>query len=157
DEPSAEVSILASPTRSRRRYIQRAGRVARRWPGKAEGLILDLVDATQQHRVVSMQELLAFYGLRRAEAQRAEQPSSPPTGTTVREYALTRKTIPHILSAAVLSPIVREIDLFRLNAFAWFQTHDGSAYVTTLYDGAELGVVAAEAEDLFDVIATFRE
>lgn len=78
DEPSAEVSILASPTRSRRRYIQRAGRVARRWPGKTEGLILDLVDATQQHRVVSMQELLEFYGLRHAEVQLAARPSSSP-------------------------------------------------------------------------------
>jgi superfamily II DNA or RNA helicase len=157
DEPSAEVSILARPTRSRRVYIQQAGRVARRWPGKTEGLILDLVDATQQHRVVSMQELLAFYGLRHAEAQLAERPSSSAACAAVREYALTRKTIPHILSAAALSPIVREVDLFRLDAFAWFHAHDGSAYVTTLYDGVELGVVAADADDLFDVVATFRE
>lgn len=156
DEPSAEVSILARPTRSRRLYIQQAGRVARRWPGKTEGLILDVVDATQQHHVVSMRELLAFYGVRHAEAQLAEQPSSSPAVPAVREYALTRKTIPRILSAAALSPIVREVDLFRLDAFAWFHAHDGSAYVTTLYDGAELGVVAVEADDLFDVVATFR-
>lgn len=157
DEPSADVSILASPTRSRRRYIQRAGRVARQWPGKTEGLILDLVDATQQHRLVSMQELLAFYGLRHAEVQLAARSSSSPACASVQEYALTPKTIPRILSAAALSPIVREVDLFRLDAFAWFHAHDGSAYVTTLYDGAELGVVTADADDLFDLVATFRE
>ncbi len=157
DEPSAEVSILARPTRSRRVYIQQAGRVARRWPGKTEGLILDVVDATQHHRVVSMQELLAFYGLRRAEVELAAQPSSSRACAAVREYALTPTTIPRILSATALSPIVREVDLFRLDAFAWFHAHDGSAYVTTLYDGAELGVVAADTDDLFDVVATFRE
>ncbi len=157
DEPSAEVSILARPTRSRRLYIQQAGRVARQWPGKSEGIILDLVDATQHHRLVSMRELLKFYGLRHAEVQLAETPAPQTHAASVREYGLTRKTIPHILSAAALSPIVREVDLFRLDAFAWFHAHDGSAYVTTLYDGAELGVVAADADDLFDVVATFRE
>jgi superfamily II DNA or RNA helicase len=157
DEPSAEVSILARPTRSRRLYIQQAGRVARQWPSKTEGIVLDLVDATQRHRLVSMRELLTFYGLRHAEVQLAETTASSPRTDAVRAYGLTPHTISQIQSLAALSPIVREVDLFRLDAFAWHRAQNGSAYVTTLYDGAELGVVATEGEDLFDVVATFRE
>jgi len=82
---------------------------------------------------------------------------SSPRADAVRAYGLTPHTISQIQSLAALSPIVREVDLFRLDAFAWYRAQDGSAYVTTLYDGAELGVVATEGEDLFDVVATFRE
>nr|WP_295511242.1 helicase-related protein [Accumulibacter sp.] len=41
DCPSAEVIVLARPTRSRIRYLQMVGRVLRPFPGKTEALLLD--------------------------------------------------------------------------------------------------------------------
>lgn len=42
DEPSLECVILASPTRSRIKYAQQVGRVTRLYPGKTEGLVIDI-------------------------------------------------------------------------------------------------------------------
>ena len=67
NEPSVEAVICARPTRSRVLYVQQVGRVSRRWPGKNEGLILDVVDNATAHRPVSLSELLALYGLHRAD------------------------------------------------------------------------------------------
>jgi len=157
NEPSVEAVICARPTRSRVLYIQQVGRVSRRWPGKSEGIILDLVDNTRTHSPVSLGELLQFYGLRRAEVDLAATPEQRTARGTARQYQLTAQTLPDILSVAQLSPIVRDVDLFRLDAFAWHTVPDGRSYAVSLYDGVALGVVAQDPTDLYDVVATFRE
>lgn len=42
DEPSLQCVILASPTKSRIKYAQQVGRVTRLYPGKTEGLVIDI-------------------------------------------------------------------------------------------------------------------
>jgi superfamily II DNA or RNA helicase len=155
NEPSVEAVICARPTQSRLLYIQQAGRVTRRWPGKEEGIILDLVDNTATHRPVSLGELLQFYGLRRAEVTLATVPERQTEHGTTRQVRLTAQTIAEIQSVAQLSPIVRDVDLFRLNAFAWHTARDDRGYAVSLYEGVALGVVAQEGSERYDVVATF--
>jgi len=157
NEPSIEAVLCARPTRSRLLYIQQVGRVTRRWPGKEEGLILDLVDNATAHRPVSLGELLQFYGLRRAEVSLATAPERQTAHGMTRQVRLTAQTIPEIQSVAQLSPIVRDVDLFRLDAFAWHTARDDHGYAVSLYDGAALGVVAQEGSERYEVMATFRQ
>jgi superfamily II DNA or RNA helicase len=156
NEPSVEAVICAGPTKSRLRYIHEVGRVTRRWPGKEEGLILDLVDNTTAHRPVSLGELLQFYGLRRAEVSLATEPERQKAHGRTRQVRLTAQTIAEIQSVAQLSPIVRDVDLFRLDAFAWHTARDDHGYAVSLYDGVALGVVAQEGSERYEVMATFR-
>lgn len=157
NEPSVEAVICARPTRSRLLYMQQVGRVTRRWPGKEEGIILDLVDNTTTHRPVSLGELLQFYGLRRAEVTLATAPERQTAYGVTRQLRLTPQTIADIQSVAQLSPIVRDVDLFRLDAFAWHTARDDRGYAVSLYDGVALGVVAQDGSERYDVVATFQK
>lgn len=49
DAPFVDCVILARPTLSRTLYVQMVGRAARRYPGKADALIVDLADASKRH------------------------------------------------------------------------------------------------------------
>ncbi len=49
DEPRVDTIILASPTRSLARYLQRVGRGMRPSPGKSDVLVIDLVGSVYEH------------------------------------------------------------------------------------------------------------
>jgi superfamily II DNA or RNA helicase len=70
DEPRLESLLLARPTKSLALYTQMVGRVLRAAPGKLHGTLLDFVDATERHRLVTVRDL---FGLQRL----------PPSGTSV--------------------------------------------------------------------------
>jgi len=83
DEPSVECLILARPTRSRVLYAQMVGRGTRRFPGKGDCLILDVVGNCERHDLVTIGSLFDFeleaggsvleqMVMREREAQRAE-------------------------------------------------------------------------------------
>jgi ATP-dependent helicase IRC3 len=57
DEPSIDCIIMARPTRSRPTYIQMVGRGTRKFPGKADCLILDLVGVTTRHDLMTISRL----------------------------------------------------------------------------------------------------
>lgn len=56
DEPSVGAVMIARPTRSHGFYTQMLGRVTRPWPGKVDGLIVDLV-AASRHNLVNLSSL----------------------------------------------------------------------------------------------------
>lgn len=64
DEPTVSAIILARPTKSLPLFTQMVGRAMRPSPatGKRDCMLLDLVDATRRHRLVSVADLV---GLRR--------------------------------------------------------------------------------------------
>jgi superfamily II DNA or RNA helicase len=63
DEPSIDCVVIARPTQSRLLYVQMAGRGARRYPGKADCLILDVVGATRHHTLITAASLLGHANL----------------------------------------------------------------------------------------------
>lgn len=62
DEPSIDCIIIARPTRSRVLYTQCIGRGTRIYPGKQDCLILDVVGATGEHKLVTATELFDLGG-----------------------------------------------------------------------------------------------
>ncbi|PTQ56092.1 MAG: hypothetical protein BSOLF_0834 [Candidatus Carbobacillus altaicus] len=62
DEPSVEAVILARPTKSRVLYTQMVGRGTRLSPGKDRLILIDVVDSTTRHRLISISELIGVPG-----------------------------------------------------------------------------------------------
>jgi ATP-dependent helicase IRC3 len=54
DEPSLACIIIARPTRSRPFYVQMLGRGTRKFPGKADCLLMDVCGNTERHDVLSL-------------------------------------------------------------------------------------------------------
>jgi superfamily II DNA or RNA helicase len=60
DEPSLEAIIIARPTKSTVLYAQMIGRATRTNPGKSKAAIIDMVDATRKHSVITLPALLGL-------------------------------------------------------------------------------------------------
>jgi hypothetical protein len=57
DEPRVDCIVLARPCRSRPLYVQMVGRGARIADGKSDCLVLDFVDVTRKHKLVTLADL----------------------------------------------------------------------------------------------------
>ncbi len=76
DEPSVAGIILARPTRSSLLYTQMIGRGTRLHPGKTDVTVVDVVDATRQHKLATLPTLFGLpprFDLEGATTQRAAQ------------------------------------------------------------------------------------
>lgn len=62
DEPSIQCAILARPTKSPSFYMQQVGRALRLFPGKTEAVILDGVDNSTKHSLVTLGDLFGLPG-----------------------------------------------------------------------------------------------
>jgi ATP-dependent helicase IRC3 len=60
DEPGVQCVVIARPTKSRALYTQMVGRGTRRHPDKAECLVLDVVDASAEHSLVTVPSLFGI-------------------------------------------------------------------------------------------------
>jgi superfamily II DNA or RNA helicase len=60
DEPTIEVVIIARPTKSTVMYAQMVGRATRLSPNKTKAAVIDMVDASRKHSVVSLPSLLGL-------------------------------------------------------------------------------------------------
>lgn len=60
DEPSIECAILARPTKSQAFYMQQIGRALRLFPGKTKAIILDGVDNSTKHSLVTLGDLFGL-------------------------------------------------------------------------------------------------
>jgi len=60
DEPSVMGIILARPTRSQLLYIQMIGRGTRLYPGKQNVTIIDIVDVTRKHKLITLPTLFGL-------------------------------------------------------------------------------------------------
>jgi len=130
DEPSLDAVLVARPTRSLILYCQMIGRGLRPYPGKKNCLFIDFVDNSSKHRLISMQDLLMFYHTKKTEKNIAEllarklakeRQSSSANGKTSPVIDLNPSNLPLLVSLENLSSSAREIDLFGLDAFAWYK------------------------------------
>lgn len=75
DEPAIGAVMMARPTASEALYIQQVGRGLRRYPGKTDCLVVDVVDASHQHRLVQLADL---FGQKVVAAAVAAAPAAAP-------------------------------------------------------------------------------
>ncbi len=138
DEPSLDAILVARPTRSLVLYCQMIGRGLRPYPGKQNCLFIDFVDNSSRHRLISMQDLLMFYQTKKTEKNIAEllarklarerQNSRGENGERSPVIDLNPINLPLLVNLENLSSSVKEIDLFGLDAFAWYKA-EASHYV----------------------------
>jgi ATP-dependent helicase IRC3 len=60
DEPAVDCIVVARPTKSRALYAQMVGRGTRKFPGKADCLVLDVVGAANEHDLASIPSLFGI-------------------------------------------------------------------------------------------------
>jgi ATP-dependent helicase IRC3 len=60
DEPAINCIIHAAPTKSALNYTQKTGRGTRLFEGKADCLIIDLVDITKKHSLITVADLVGL-------------------------------------------------------------------------------------------------
>ncbi len=60
DEPAVDCIVVARPTKSRALYTQMVGRGTRRFPGKADCLVLDVVGAASTHDLATIPSLFGI-------------------------------------------------------------------------------------------------
>src|SRR6266511_4804430 len=111
------------------------GRGLRPYPGKKNCLF---VDNSSKHRLISMQDLLMFYQTKKTEKNIAEllarklakerQSSPGKNGQRSLVIDLSPTNLPLLVNLENLSSSVKEIDLFGLDAFAWYKA-EASHYV----------------------------
>lgn len=122
DETTVECICICRPTTSRSLYTQILGRGLRNHPGKEECIVLDLVDVSTRHKLITTATL---FGL-------------PIKDVAGKGGVLAAKRVALIKAAAQASAddaarIAREISLFNRERISWSQK-DG-VYRLTLADG----------------------
>lgn len=118
DWPRAEVAVIARPTTSSALYVQMVGRVLRQYPGKEKALVLDIVGATQEHRLATLADLTS-------NRIQIIQEGESLTEAVVRE----RKEGNEYLRDYVI--LYQDVDLFHRSDAVWLQTYEGVWFVTT--------------------------
>lgn len=105
DEPSVDCIIMARPTQSSPLYRQMIGRGLRRFPGKDNCLILDVVGASTRHDLVTAATLLGL----------------DPKGTITTSViaAVEEKEAAEAQVALAGRLVAQRIDLFKTAPFGW--------------------------------------
>jgi superfamily II DNA or RNA helicase len=149
DEPSLDAILVARPTRSLVLYCQMIGRGLRPYPGKQNCLFIDFVDNSSKHRLISMQDLLMFYQTKQTEKNIAEllarklakdrqNSRAGEKGSRSPVVDLNPANLPLLVSLENLSSSAREIDLFGLDAFAWYKA--GASHYVQVNETLSLAV-----------------
>jgi hypothetical protein len=164
DEPSLDAILVARPTQSLVLYCQMIGRGLRPYPGKKDCLFIDFVDNSSRHRLISMQDLLMFYQTKNTEKNIAEllarklardRQSSPAgeKGQRSPVVDLNPTNLPLLVSLENLSSSAREIDLFGLDAFAWYKA--GASHYVQVNDNFSLVIRPDKEERGYFLYAVF--
>lgn len=133
DWPRAECGVIARPTTSASLYVQMVGRMLRLHPDKKEALILDVVGASEMHRLATLADLtsrrieLIYEGESLLEAVQREQANQNPA---LKNYVVTWE----------------DVNLFQSSMAAWNKTYKGIWFIGTqswiyfLWPGADAGL-----------------
>jgi ATP-dependent helicase IRC3 len=164
DEPSLDAILVARPTQSLVLYCQMIGRGLRPYPGKKDCLFIDFVDNSSKHRLISMQDLLMFYQTKSTEKNIAEllarklardrqSSRAAEKGQRSPVVDLSPTNLPLLVSLENLSSSAREIDLFGLDAFAWYKA--GASHYVQANDNFSLVIRPDKEERGYFLYAVF--
>ncbi len=124
DEPSLDCILIARPTRSQALFTQMVGRGTRRYPGKTNCLVLDLVGNTTCQGLASVATLagLPLDALR--------------TGRSVTEAAVVVRAEEAARAELAGEILAASVDLFAARRLHWLQA--GAGFVLSLGDAGWL-------------------
>jgi superfamily II DNA or RNA helicase len=132
DAPRASCVVIARPTTSSALYVQMVGRVLRPYPGKDYALVLDVVGASQEHKLASLVDLSS------ARVGTME-PGESLTEAIARQRA---ERNPHLKDYAIA---YQDVNLFEVAEGMWLRTKAGILFITTrddyyfIWPGTETG------------------
>lgn len=136
DEPSVTCIVHARPTKSSLLYIQMTGRGTRLYPGKDDCLVLDCVDISAKHSLMTVADLVglppgfdveggdALEAKRRLDALRSENPLLNTAG--VKTFAALRARVKEIDLWKAPEPAP---ELKKFAALAWAASPDGESFI----------------------------
>jgi hypothetical protein len=130
DEPSASAIAFARPTKSRPLYAQMLGRGLRLFPGKEDCTVLDFVDMTDRHSIVTAWN---FFGHETPAGDGLIDCSQPVKPMTVEEkgQALKLKEVEGIIDLLEPPP---KINSFSIGSAAWHQQPASTKQLVLLAD-----------------------
>ena len=135
DEPRIDCVLMARPTKSHTLYVQAVGRGARKAGGKADAIIIDFVDATRTHSLVTFPSLA---GRDPADESRdAVDETDRETGTQVALLDLVQG------KRALRERAARVVDLFAQAEHVW-RTVGADVYYAPAGRGRWLVIVPRE-------------
>lgn len=135
DCPSLEAIVVATPTRSRVKYVQMVGRGTRIFPDKTDCLILDCVGVSER---LSVQSLPEIFGLEKppapgenvTQAQEREARENADAAERTAQADAARKKA----RAAQFSPFSREAIHWQQVEGRWITAGGGKDELLVLYD-----------------------
>jgi ATP-dependent helicase IRC3 len=107
DEPSVDCIIVARPTKAQNLYIQMIRRGTRRYPGKQDCLILDVVGVIARHDLVTAANLFGVPKRALAEG----------TLTEAIEQQQRSRVADHVVVPGPL--VAKEVQLFKTKSVSW--------------------------------------
>lgn len=151
DEPSIRCIIMARPTKSRGFYQQMVGRGTRKYPGKHDCLILDVVGVAKRHSLATTASLLGL------DPEKMEQ------GMSARQGIAVQDNPPEAPKGDL---VVEDVDLwkqFEDADLAWVPTAKGTfavsvmgAVVTLQPVGAGWGVVITRKDGRRTILSSTK-
>lgn len=136
DEPAIDCCLMARPTKSTGLYIQQVGRALRKHPGTPDALIIDFVDVTTRHALVTLPSLAGIEPRKPGEAPVTISEANRKAGETMDLFdALAHEGRLRERAAIML-------DLLDNSPFVWqplpggrFVAATGEGFVTVVEEG----------------------
>lgn len=120
DMPQAEVCGVFRPTENPALFQQMVGRISRLFPGKTEGLVLDLVGATRRNNLSSLEDL--------SETKVVLHSNESLREAYERELREEKNIVSDVLKGNTTSKVV---SLFQSSSNVWLQTPGGRWFIPT--------------------------
>lgn len=129
DEPAIDCILMARPTKSSALYQQMCGRGLRPFKGKENCLIVDVVDATTRHKLVTMPSLAG-----------ADEAPEKRKGAALSESDREAGQLMDLFDASAHHGRIREraaimLDLLSESAFVWQPTMDDGQFMANVDGG----------------------
>jgi hypothetical protein len=130
DEPAVDCIITSRPTTSRPLYVQMVGRGTRRYPGKPDCLLLDVVGATARHDLVTAAPLFGVEPAGAIERSVLDAVDAPRRGA--EQQAQSGRLVAQV------------VDLFRARPLNWVAAGVGR-FALAIGEGGTLVLAATPA------------
>lgn len=151
DDPGLSCAVIARPTRSNSLYTQMVGRVLRPFKGKEDALILDMVGASQDNKLITLIDLEeGLFGPQRKPCQVCERtPCVCPCETCGGPRPCQECSETAYAVELELKGTGKDVDLFAQSSSAWLQTPKGIWFIPVGPAGEVL--LWGRPDGLFDV------
>jgi len=146
--PLAECVIIARPTTHVGLYVQMVGRVLRKYPGKREAIVLDVVGVSKRHALAGLVDLVGERDeVGRKEAEEVGEVDDLELDESENGSYIQRAW----LDGALVS---EDVDLFHGQRARWQRTHGGYWFIATSH--RFLTVIPSPLAGAWDVVSVDR-